>query len=221
MDTVIYVAVAVLAFVLVAWYLLAGSPRARSAKLLLETRHTNMAAARQGDEVKLAGRVVSLDTALVSPLTRRDCVYYKSVVEQLMRSDGGRQWATVAREERGCDFILQDTTGQAEVQVDRGVLVMVEAQRCLAEETYQTVPKPLEEFLSRYGRSTHDTVGQRGDFRCWESIIRLGNAAVVYGKVQTPPSKGAPYRGQAAPMVLAAPDGGRLVISDDLRTVEV
>lgn len=221
MDTWIYIGAGLLVFVMVAWYLLAGSPRARSARLLAETPRSTIAAATPGQLVKLAGRVVSHGSALVSPLTGRDCVYFKCVVEQLVRSEDGRRWATVARQEQGCDFILEDPGGQLEVHLDRELLVLVEARRLnLTERTHSSVSPRLGQFLAQHGRAASDLLGL-AEFRCWESAVRLGNAVVVLGQIQAPPPSGDPYRAQQGPRVVTAPPGGQLVLSDDLRRVEL
>jgi hypothetical protein len=81
---------------------------------------TTIARAPTGTTVTLVGRIRLLRSTLVAPLTGRRCGYY--VIAPFAAYGGHDHTATasppVAREEDGCEFILDDGTGLATVRVD-------------------------------------------------------------------------------------------------------
>ena len=78
---------------------------------------------RDGDRVKVVGRVRVVNEALFSPVTGRPCVYYEFCV----RSYEQQAWLTLVDEKRGRQFLLEDASGP--------VLVRMVAVHAMVERT--------------------------------------------------------------------------------------
>jgi len=62
--------------------------------------------------VEIYGKVVSWQgTMLKSPMTNRDCVYYKYTIEEYRSSGKHSHWVTIKKDEGSLHFNLKDETG--------------------------------------------------------------------------------------------------------------
>ena len=63
--------------------------------------------------VEVYGKVVSWQgTMLKSPMTNRDCVYYKYTIEEYRKSGKHSHWVTIKKDVGSLHFNLQDETGK-------------------------------------------------------------------------------------------------------------
>lgn len=66
--------------------------------------------------VEVFGSVVPGEKLLKSPLSDKECVYYKYIIQEYRNSGKNMHWITVAEGDRGARFYLKDDTGRVLVE---------------------------------------------------------------------------------------------------------
>ena len=64
--------------------------------------------------VELNGKTIAINL-LISPVSRKECVYYKVEHQTYVRSKNGGHWVTTSIDQRHENFYLQDDTGKVEI----------------------------------------------------------------------------------------------------------
>lgn len=135
-------------------------------------------------EVK--GRVGARSPLLTSPLSERRCVYYRFVVEEKHSHagphGGGSHWKTVVEVAESVLCVVDDGTGEVEVELAR-------AELKLATDAHDRsgflndAPANLERTLNeRYGRSSRGWVFNK-EMRYTETVLAEGDQLYVIGTV--------------------------------------
>jgi hypothetical protein len=141
---------------------------------------------------EVRGTIVGED-ALVSPVARRPCAYYRFLVEELR---GGR-WETVTDVREARPVALEDGTGRAAVDLLAADVVAVQPSR--ARSGVLAAPGPeLAELFDRVGKPER---APAGPFVRWhEETLAHGDAVYVVGTAREAdgaweigPASGAPF----------------------------
>ncbi len=150
---------------------------------------------------------------LLAPLSGKRCGYFQAVAQEWRTSGKSEGWVQLAYEEQWCDFCLDDGTGLALVRMLRP-----QVSADLEDASYSdhmVPPSPAQEtFLKRH------QVGVMGEarsvttrMRYLESLFEVDEVITVYGIV----------RHEVGPeglrVIIEAPPGGSLLVSDDKHTV--
>ncbi len=150
---------------------------------------------------------------LLAPLSGKRCGYFQAVAQEWRTSGKSEGWVQLAYEEQWCDFCLDDGTGLALVRMLRP-----QVSADLEDASYSdhmVPPSPAQEtFLKRH------QAGVMGEarpattrMRYLESLFELDEVITVYGIV----------RHEVGPeglrVIIEAPPGGSLLVSDDKHTV--
>lgn len=212
--------------VFVQWLLYAGmgsaiafgahffSREATTKRALRRAHRTCVSQARDGQLVKLVGRVHFLGNPLVAPLTSRRCAYYAvwSV------GDPGTPAATMPPcNESGQDFLLQDATGTALIHLTNADVVV---ERDGQYQATMGMPPHLAQFLHTYARGSQGRVQNPFDFR--EGVLEEGEQVAVIGRCtwQLDPRGSTDtsvinYRDPPKILVVQPPPNGKVLVSDD------
>lgn len=169
-----------------------GHPRARISEL-----HDKCLA-------KIVGRIIASGPMFESPIFHRTCVSY--VVEGVSR--GGRS-DRVAVESELRDFIIDDQSGRALVQLRPNCLLMLEKYREAKNGLLRRkLPPEAMDFFRR-----HDVEPRGFSDHIHEFVLEPGQVVVVYGRadVLDAPGRG-PYSEPAVTFSAREP----LLITDDL-----
>jgi hypothetical protein len=170
---------------------------------------TTIARAPTGTTVTLVGRVRLLRSTLVAPLSNRRCSYY---VMAPFAAYGGHDNTVsapppVAREEDGCEFLLDDGTGLATVRVDD--VALMDDPGCLRPATDAQQRAMLQE------RGLSDS---SNEWMLYEWTVGEGDLVAVSGVVQDRPGTGTSvdaatgYRARPREVVIGPPGGLPLVL---------
>lgn len=220
--------------VAVATYSIFFTPRERRRRQersqLRSARNVRIADAADGHVVRITG-VIRLATnvqPIISPASGRHCVYYSVRVSR--QEDGANP--TVAHTEslkltegRAMDFLIEDESGVAEVITERASF---DSEIDFSESTRgkATIKDAHLALLARHGISApSESWVSRPVYVFSDAVFEVGERISVLARVQlaeadpdsvvTNPK--ADYRGGARPrrVLLIAPEGGNVIISDD------
>jgi hypothetical protein len=169
-----------------------GHPRAR----VSEIRDKGLA--------KIVGRIIAFEPTIESPIFHRKCVSY--VVKGV--SSGRRDHVAVERELH--DFIVDDETGRAFVQLRPNCHVLLGKYRETKSRLFrreELTPEAVD-FFRRNNIETHGL----SDY-VHESVLRPGQVVVVYGRADVLDSPG---RGPYCERIVTFTAREPLLITDDL-----
>ncbi|MFZ6180769.1 GIDE domain-containing protein [Nannocystis pusilla] len=185
------------------------STDARTRRALKKRPVTPIRGLREGELVRVRGRVLAGERVLEAPLSHRASVYYLATVDQ---ETGRNHWREVAREERYVEFAIDDGTGQIQVimSVPR---VAVVSDHHTRSGSFDDASEVEEAFLRRHGLKSTNLIGLNIAIRYDEGTIEPGEEVTAVGLVR------AEIRDGQRVLVLDAPDDGPLLLSDDPRAV--
>jgi hypothetical protein len=199
------------------WYF---SKEQRIKRALRNLRPTPIRQIASPGLVKVQGIVQTLDT-LTAPLSGRPCAYFEVLVEERISSGKSSHWRTVIREVEERDFLIDDGTGRARIE-------MVAVQAAITKDghwssgTFNDATPQLEEFLARHGQRSEGWLFNR-TMRYREGVIEVGEEVAVVGFAELeidpePSTSGAGYRdAPMRPVVRGQLEG--LYVSDDPTTL--
>lgn len=189
-------------------------------RALRKLRPTPLGEVRDG-LVKVRGTVATLE-ALQAPLSGRACAYYEVIVEQRVSSGKSSSWRTIIREVEERDFLLEDGTGRARVEMV-AVEAAVTKDGHWSSGTLNDATPELEEFLQRHGHASQGWVFNK-TLRYREGVLEPGEEVAVLGWAEReidpePGTAGAGYRDAPTRVVLRANGASALRVSDDPSTL--
>jgi len=136
-------------------------------RVLRRTRKVRIADAKDGEVVRIVGRLRPRGELLEAPFSRRRCAVYETVVEKWARRGfGQRRWHTIASASAGCDFVVEDDSGYAIVETGKLEAAVVLDHHQFSALFHGMTPE-LEAFIQR-----HMVPTRRYDFREWRSAMR-------------------------------------------------
>ncbi|MBI2895377.1 MAG: hypothetical protein HYY06_17615 [Deltaproteobacteria bacterium] len=188
---------------------------------LRKLRPTPIGQVREG-LVKIAGSVRPLDV-LTAPLSGRACAYYEVLVEQRVSSGKSSHWRTIIREVEERDFLVEDGTGRARVEMV-AVEAAVTRDGHWSSGTFNDASSELEAFLQRHGQSSEGWIFNK-TLRFREGVLEAGERVAILGWAEReidpePGGAGHGFRDAASRVVLRANGIQALRVSDDPTTLE-
>lgn len=109
-DWIVMLIVTAIVLIIGVVLLIVGLFVAKTRKLIQDTPTSNARELQPGFR-ELKGKVAPIVT-LQSPISRKDCVYYKATVEEYRSSGKSGSWVTVATKTNTADFLLDDQYGK-------------------------------------------------------------------------------------------------------------
>lgn len=135
--------------------------------VLRRTRKVRIADAKDGEVVRIVGRLRPRGELLEAPFSRRRCAVYEAVVEEPpRRRDRTWYWTTIASARARCDFVVEDDSGYAIVETGNLEAAVVLDHHQFSALFHGMTPE-LEAFIQR-----HMVPTMRYDFRRWRSGMR-------------------------------------------------
>lgn len=172
---------------------------------------TPIADLRPGGPYKVVGVVRCFDAPeLNAPLSQLRCAFYRT---RLLEADEQK----VLEETGSQSFFIADDSGEALVRLAQAELVVAMDAKVkwgLLEE----LSPAAQAFLERHGRKSRNAVFRR-DIRFEEGLIEHDETVAVFGNVRPATGSAAEYGGYrtgSTRMVIEAPRGGHLHITDVL-----
>lgn len=196
-------------------------PRQVTRRTLRSARSTPFHDVREGERVKVTGRVLRSDRALLAPVSKRSCVAWQVRVDELRHRGRSRHWETIIEEHDGVDFALDEGSAVARVEVGRSGH---HAQLALGFDHHTRAglmtdaSEELRAFLQSRGFEATGMLGFNRSFRYSEGVIEEGERIAVLGvgrwevDPSVQPSGG--YREAGRRLIVGAPPGELLHVSD-------
>ncbi len=137
--------------------------------------------------VEVYGGVIShADTVLVSPFSRRDCVYYRYEIEEYQENGNKSRWVMVDKGESGIPFLLRDETDS--VLVDpKGAEAEIPLDYKGSSGGDCDPPESVKEFMISRGLSPMDAYGRNRRLKFREYCIEPGDRLYVLGTAKDNP----------------------------------
>ena len=200
------------------WYFSADSVATRGMGAVPEVAIEEV---EEGALVRIVGPVEGEET-VTAPMSLRDCVHWRLVVEE-RRGGKHRYWHALVEEEEGVDFFVNDETGRALVrhELTRGVL---REDGSGYTDVFAEPPPELVELLEARGIPMMDGSVRR-TIRYREGVAEIGEPVAVVGVgrwERDPTEKARPGEGyremaHAERLVMHKPDADTPVLLSDLR----
>ena len=126
---------------------------------------------------EIRGKVKVQEDVLVSPWGKKRCVYYKFEVDQ---EESENRSSEYVREEQSLPFIVQDDSGQVNVD-DQGAVFELKLDKNNSSGMFKSPPPKLVELLkTRYGKKVKGLIFNKSlTFR--ETAIELNDEVYVFG----------------------------------------
>lgn len=177
------------------------APGTRARRTLRRFRTCPIGNALPNSRVKIAGRAHAIGEMLVAPLSGRMCVGYQVML--LRWFDGSMVPARVRFAEQVQDFFLVDDTGAALIDAHGATLALELDWRSANHADDRGIRQ-----LAAWGL-TLETTQDWHRFELVEAVIEPGETIAARGILQ-----------HGSPIRLRAPDGQRLLVSDDLTVLD-
>lgn len=185
-------------------------------------KRVDIASVRDGQLVKISGRLELYAPALQAPLTGRPCAFFETLLEEY---SGGKhkRWRVRVRESDAREFLVVDGTGKALIETASLRVAVVRDGHRRSGFLNDATPE-LEAYLARHGLTSVGLLGFNRELRVREGVLEPGEEVTVFGRarwemVPTATDAGN-YRGGAKRLVIEAPgDGEPTIASDDPSTL--
>jgi hypothetical protein len=145
---------------------------------------TPITSIRDGEHVKVRGRVIPAGELLRAPLTGRPCVAYHLEVSHDDQFPETRIGPAVIEERKAQDFRIADQTGQAVVLVADAKIELVKDRKEIQDLFHDASPE-LRALLTRHKEPLTSTVMEINRAFCArEGILAEGELVIVEGWAQ-------------------------------------
>jgi hypothetical protein len=131
--------------------------------------------------VEIVGRVVPLPHRVIkSPLTEKDCVYYRYTVEEYRRSGKHSHWVTIKKGERSEFFYLEDETGMVLIDPRGAKIKTIQDFECQSG-FMKDPPLPVIRFLEANNLRFEGFLGANKTMRYKENYIAPNDTLYIMG----------------------------------------
>lgn len=199
---------------------------ARIKRALRKTPRSTIREVRDGEAVKLVGRLAYAMPAMTAPLTGRACALYEVRVKERRSHGKSSHWETVIHEVQHREFLLEDGTGKALVRAvaaEPRVAIVKDAH--FRSGTFNDPTPELDAFLYERNRSSKGILFNK-NMRYEEGVLEAGEEVAVLGvgrwEVDPDPglgSVGGGYREMPRRLVIEERRDLPLHVSDDPSTL--
>jgi hypothetical protein len=188
--------------------------RARARRAAERSHRSTIAEVAPGELARVVGRVTFDEEPLEAPFSGRACTHFEAVVERR----NARGFAPKARTHSTRSFWLEDETGRIYVDASAGAIVdVVLDHHWTSREVDAETRFELERYLYQNGPQWNRLLGAEADLRYREGALVEGELVTVVGAPRTDRSPEPHfYRDKAGRVVLGAPAGGALYVSDGM-----
>lgn len=148
---------------------------------------STIAAAREGEQVRLVGAVLDQPEHLIAPITGRRCVAFHAVIESASQ-ELGEVWSPYAQERAAVDFAITDGSGRAIVEAATTRFDWESSRRGGATND---LPPSARELLARQHFELHARPLPK-KLRYVERALEIGTEVAVVGWPVREPDRDAP-----------------------------
>lgn len=122
----------------------------------------------------------SEDGKILSPFTKRECIYCKYTIEEYINTGKGGYWKKVKENESDSRFYLEDETGK--VLVDpRKAEIKIKPDYEISSGVGSDPPETVKEYLEKNGIAYEGFLGINKKMRYKEYYIQPGEKVYIFG----------------------------------------
>lgn len=184
-----------------AWYF--GRER-RTRSALVAAPIVKVGDVRQGDKVRVTGKLKHGPMTLDAPFSHRQCAHYDAILEERYLEEGKEAWSTVAHETSARPFFVADETGEVQVDTTRFEAVVVRDHHKHRGDLDRD--KALA-FLTKHGHAPELPADRVLRYR--EGVLEAGETVTILGTARFETHDGKKV------LVIGAADGSVVRASDD------
>lgn len=126
--------------------------------------------------VELKGNARFNGAPLISPISKKECVFYSYIVEEYRNAGKHSRWVKIAGKKSGGKFCIEDDTGKVLIDPTK---IRADYKIDLKTQTSRLSPD-LDKFLQTKGYKTTGIF--RRQFRCKETFVEDGDEIYVLAK---------------------------------------
>jgi len=130
--------------------------------------------------VEIYGAARPRGKLMKSPLSKKNCVYYKYVVEEKRSSGKSSYWATIASGNKTPPFYIEDKTGKVLVDPKKA-FIEIPLDLVAKSSTFRDPPEKIKRYLTAAGLKYENFLGLNKTMRFNEWIIKPGDKLYVMG----------------------------------------
>jgi hypothetical protein len=184
----------------------------RTNRALRRVVPSKIAATEPGSLVRVVGKLKPGNgPLLVAPLSGKRCGYFQAVAQEWRKSGTLEGWVQLTYEEQWCDFCLDDGTGLVLVRMLRPE-VSADLEEASFSDHIVPPSRTQESFLRRHMVGPPSPGQQASKIKYLECLFELGEEITAFGVIRHEPTQ------DGVRVVLEAPEGQPLLVSDDRRT---
>lgn len=178
---------------------------------------------KENEYAKVIGKARLIDKPLISPIGKRECVYYQIKVEEKRSNGKSSSWHTVIKEEKSINFIIESSGEKAIVKSDTSPKTkMIHIVKDVEHRsgTWNDPPKFLENYLKLHGKNSTGFLGFNKTIRYHEGVIEIGEEITVSGIGKWEETDHNFDRYSSKSLFISGDNTNKLIITDDPKAVE-
>ncbi len=136
---------------------------------------------------KLEGKALNIEAPLIAPLSKRECVFYQIVIEQLVQRGKHSTWKTLVDEEKIQDFFVEQRGERVVVlpaMEPRNFIAYLVTDSSTKSGTFNDPTSEFKSLLASYGIDSEGFFGFNKRLRYKEAIVEVGERITIAGKVK-------------------------------------
>ncbi len=151
-------------------------------QLISQTVTSRIANVRNGF-YEIKGRVVALEPPLITPLSKKACVYYDFLVEEKRSSGKSSHWAKYIKDIQHQIFGVDDGSGTAVIEPQNAVMKLG-VDRKERSGLFNKADEVQKEVLNQYGKRNKGLIFEK-TLRYREIYLEEGDEVIVLGEVNS------------------------------------
>ncbi|SEM07110.1 hypothetical protein SAMN04487910_4048 [Aquimarina amphilecti] len=139
---------------------------------------------KENEYIKIKGKALSIAKPLISPIGKRECLYYKIQIEEKRSNGKSSSWRTIINEEKFQDFILESEGNKAIINTEiskKNKITYLNQDIEYTSGTWKDAPVFLEKLLQSHGRESTGFLGFNKSIRYKEGAIEIGEKITILG----------------------------------------
>jgi len=185
-------------------------------KKLIEGTPTSKARSIAMGPVEVYGQVEPVPGILLkSPVTNKDCVYYRFTIEEYRRGKKSSHWVVIKAGQKAVEFFLKDETGKVLID-SNGAEVDIPSDYQIQSRGFlpKDLPASAQNFLNANGISQKDFLGFNKELRLTEYIIVPTDWLYIMGNAGDNPYVEEGESAQSSADIMIQKGGPMFYISD-------
>jgi hypothetical protein len=174
----IVIILVIAAIIFLAWFL---GEKTTVLRNIRKHQPQSISSFRDGAVSRVQGKIVFHGQTLRAPLSKRECAYYRVIVEEYRSSGKSGHWHKVIDDVKAVTVLIHDGSGYALINAT-SAKSFVAADASYKSGTFNDASADLEEYLKQHSRKSTGLFGLNKSMRYNEGILNANELIHVAGK---------------------------------------